>query len=157
MAIQIGDRAPNFTLFNSEKEQVSLESLRGKTVVLQFFPQAFTGVCTTQLCTVRDHIGVYQNEEVATLGISVDSPFTLAEFKNQQHYNFPLLSDFNKEVSQEYGALYDEFAFGMKGVSRRAAFVIDKEGVVKYAEVLESAGDLPDFEKVQAAITEANA
>lgn len=157
MAIQIGDHAPDFTLFSSEKEQVSLSGLRGKTVVLQFFPQAFTGICTTQLCTVRDHIGVYQNDHVTTIGISVDSPFTLDEFKKQQNYNFPLLSDFNNEVSKEYGALYEEFVFGMKGVSRRAAFVIDKEGVVKYAEVLESAGDLPDFEKVEAAIQEANA
>ncbi|MFZ9718535.1 MAG: redoxin domain-containing protein, partial [Chitinophagaceae bacterium] len=88
------------------------------------------------------------------LGISVDSIFTLAKFKEEQGYNFPLLSDFNKETSAAYGSLYESFVFDMKGVSKRAAFIVDKEGVVRYAEVLESAGDLPNFTAIQEKLTE---
>ena len=120
---------------------------------LLFFPMAFTGVCTTELCSMRDNIADYEGLNAQIVAISVDSPFTLDKFKTEQHLNFPLLSDFNKEVSKAYGALYEEFVMGMKGVSRRAAFVIDKEGHVKYSEVLESAGDLPDFDAVKASLT----
>jgi len=118
-------------------------------VVLLFFPQAFTGVCTTELCTMRDDIAFYQGLEAQVLAVSVDSVFTLGRFKEDQNLNFPLLSDFNKEVAPKYGAFYDEFVFGMKGVARRSAFVIDGEGIVRYEEVLESAGDLPNFEAVK--------
>ena len=149
MAIQKGQPAPDFSLFNSEKTKVSLSDFRGKNLVILFFPQAFTGVCTTELCSVRDNLNVYTGLNAAVVGISVDSIFTLAKFKEEQQYNFPLLSDFNKSISQSYGAFYDDFVFDMKGVSRRAAFVVDKEGVVQYAEVLESAGDLPNFDAVK--------
>lgn len=149
MALKTGDKAPNFTLFNSENKQIALETMKGKNVVVHFFPMAFTGVCTTQLCTLRDDLSTYTSLGAEVIGISVDSPFTLAKFKEEEKYNFNLLSDFNKTTSKEYGAYYDEFVMGMKGVSKRAAFVIDKEGVVRYAEVLESAGDLPDFSKIK--------
>jgi peroxiredoxin len=114
---------------------------------------AFTGTCTTQLCTMRDSFGYYEGLNAAVIGISVDSPFTLAKFKEVEAYQFPLLSDFNKEVSQAYGAFYDEFVFNLKGVSKRAAFVVDEEGVIAYAEVLESAGDLPDFQAIQQVVS----
>jgi peroxiredoxin len=149
MAIQKGQAAPDFSLFNSEKAKVSLADFKGKNLVILFFPQAFTGVCTTELCSVRDNLNVYTGLNTDVVGISVDSIFTLAKFKEEQQYNFPLLSDFNKSISQAYGAFYDEFVFDMKGVSRRAAFVVDKEGIVQYAEVLESAGDLPNFDAVK--------
>lgn len=149
MAIVKGQKAPDFTLFNSEKNKVSLGDYAGQNLVILFFPQAFTGVCTTELCSVRDNLNVYTSLNAAVVGISVDSIFTLAKFKEEQQYNFPLLSDFNKTVSQAYGAFYDEFVFDMKGVSRRAAFVVDKEGVVQYAEVLESAGDQPNFDAIK--------
>lgn len=152
MAIQKGQKAPEFTLFNSEKNKVSLGDFKGKNLVILFFPQAFTGVCTTELCSVRDNMNVYTSLNAEVVGISVDSIFTLAKFKEEQQYNFPLLSDFNKSVSQSYGAFYDEFVFEMKGVSRRAAFIVDKEGTVQYAEVLESAGDQPNFEAIKAAL-----
>jgi peroxiredoxin len=152
MALNKGEQAPNFTLFSSENKQVSLNSFRGKNVVIHFFPMAFTGVCTTQLCTLRDDIESYTSLGAEILGISVDSPFTLAKFKEDQNYNFNLLSDFNKETSKAYNALYEEFVMGMKGVSKRAAYVIDKEGVIQYLEVLESAGDLPDFNKIKEAL-----
>lgn len=120
--------------------------------MLHFFPLAFTSVCTTQLCTMRDNFGYYDGLNAVVLGISVDSLFTLAKFKEENNYQFDLLSDFNKEVSSAYGALYTDFAFGMKGVSKRAAFVIDEQQNIVYAEVLESAGDLPDFAAIAEAV-----
>jgi peroxiredoxin len=156
MKIEIGQKAPGFTLFDTDKNKVSLSDFAGKNVVLLFFPQAFTGVCTTELCSVRDNIGTYEGVNAQVLGISVDSIFTLGRFKSDQGFNFPLLSDFNKEISEAYGCLYETFVFDMKGVSKRSAFVIDKEGVVQYAQVLESAGDLPDFEAIQATLNNLN-
>lgn len=152
MSIAIGQQAPDFKLRNTAKEEVSLSSYAGKKVLLLFFPLAFTGVCTTELCTIRDDIGRYNDAAVTVLGISVDSLFTLEKFKAEQNLNFPLLSDFNREVCAAYGAKYDEFVLDMKGVAKRAAFLIDAEGLVQYAEVLESAGDLPNFEAIQDAI-----
>jgi peroxiredoxin len=152
MAVAIGQKAPNFTLFSSDLKEVSLSDYAGKKVVIHFFPMAFTGVCTTQLCTIRDSFGYYEGLGAEVLAISVDSPFTLAKFKEENTYQFPLLSDFNKEVSQAYGAYYDEFVFNLKGVSKRAAFVVDENQQLIYAEVLESAGDLPDFDAIQAII-----
>lgn len=148
-----GQAAPDFTLHTSVKEiSVTLSELKGKNVLLLFFPQAFTGVCTKELCSVRDNIAMYNNSNAEVLGISVDSPFTLAKYKEDQGLNFTLLSDFNKEVSASYGCIYDNFIGWMKGVSKRAAFVIDKNGIVQYAEVLESAGDLPNFEAINTTI-----
>lgn len=152
MAITIGQAAPDFTLHDSDKNKVTLSELKGKNVVLLFFPQAFTGVCTKELCSIRDGISAYNNVNAQVLGISVDSVFTLAKFKELEGYNFPLLSDFNKTVSELYDTIYHDWILDMKGVSKRSAFVIDKEGIVRYAEVLESAGDLPNFEAVMAAL-----
>jgi peroxiredoxin len=149
MTLQVGDQAPDFKLFSSDLKEVSLKDFAGQKLVIQFFPMAFTGTCTTQLCTMRDSFGYYEGINAAVVGISVDSPFTLAKFKEDQSYQFPLLSDFNKEVSQSYGAFYDEFVFNLRGVSKRAAFVIDEAGKICYAEVLENAGDLPDFEAIK--------
>lgn len=148
MALKVGDQAPDFTLFNSELKEVKLKDFTGKKVIIHFFPMAFTGVCTTQLCTMRDNFGFYEGLGAQVLGISVDSPFTLAKFKEDNQYQFPLLSDFNKEVSKAYGAYYDEFVFNLKGVAKRAAFVLDENQKVIYAEVLESAGDLPNFKAI---------
>ena len=141
---------------NSDKGEVSLNDYRGKNVVLLFFPLAFTGVCTTELCSMRDDIGTYEKLDAEILAVSVDSLFTLEQFKNANNFNFQLLSDFNKSVSRAYGSLYEDFVLDMKGVSKRSAFVIDKEGVVRYAEVLDSAGDLPNFEAVQNTLNSLN-
>ena len=149
MAIEVGQTAPEFTLQDSDKNKISLADYKGKNVVLIFFPQSFTGVCTKELCSLRDNIAFYNNANAQVFGISVDSVFTLGKFKEEQKLNFPLLSDFNKEVSTAYEAIYSNWILDMKGVSKRSAFVIDKEGIVKYAEVLESAGDLPNFAAVQ--------
>lgn len=149
MAIEVGQTAPDFTLYDSEKNQVTLSELRGKNVLLLFFPLAFTSVCTAELCSVRDNLKMYENLSVQPLGISVDSLHGLAKFKGEQNLNFPLLSDFNKEVSETYGSLYETFGYGMKGVSKRSAFIIDKDGVVQYAEVLDNAGLQPDFDAIK--------
>ena len=149
MSLQVGDKAPDFKLFSSELKEVSLADYKGQKLVIHFFPLAFTGTCTTQLCTMRDSFGYYEGMNTAIVGVSIDSPFTLAKYKEVEAYQFPLLSDFNKEASQAYGAFYEEFKFNLKGVSKRAAFVIDEDGNIAYAEVLEDAGDLPNFEAIK--------
>jgi glutaredoxin-dependent peroxiredoxin len=123
---------------------------------LLFFPLAFTGVCTKELCAVRDDIARYNNADAVVLGISVDSYATLKKFKAEQGYNFSLLSDFNKEVSTAYDSIYDNFAGWMKGVSKRSAFLIDKNGIIQYAEVLENAGDVPNFEAINQKLGQLN-
>ena len=148
MAILIGQKAPEFTLYDSDKNAVSLNSFIGKNILLLFFPQSFTGTCTTELCNLRDNISLYNDANAEVFGISVDSVFTLSKFKEEQKLNFPLLSDFNKDVSTAYETIYTDWILNMKGVSKRSAFIIDKEGIMQYAEVLESAGDLPDFDAI---------
>lgn len=154
MSIQIGQAAPAITLYDTDKNQVTLEQYKGKNVLILFFPLAFTGVCTKELCSVRDAIATYNNANAQVLGISVDSLFTLGKFKDEQGLNFPLLSDFNKEVAAAYGCLYETFVLDMKGVAKRSAFIVDKNGQIQYAEVLESAGDLPNFEAINAKLAE---
>jgi glutaredoxin-dependent peroxiredoxin len=154
MQIEVGQLAPEFSLFNTEKEKVSLFQLRGENVLILFFPLAFTSVCTAELCAVRDNMKIYESLHVKPLGISVDSLYTLAKFKQEQNLNFPLLSDFNKTVSKLYGSLYENFGFDMQGVSKRSAFLIDTEGIVRYAEVLENAGKQQDFQALQVKLRE---
>jgi glutaredoxin-dependent peroxiredoxin len=151
-----GQKAPAFTLVDTDKKEVTLDSLNGKNVVLLFFPLAFTSVCTAELCGVRDNYKIYENLNAEVLGISVDSPFTLDKFKQEQNLNFKLLSDFNKSTSTAYNSIYNDFVFGMKGVSKRAAFVIDKSGIVQHEEVLENAGEQPDFTKILAVLEQLN-
>jgi len=145
MSVTIGQPAPQFTLPSTERKMISLSDYKGKKVVLHFFPFAFTSTCTTQLCTMRDNFGYYDGLNAVVLGISVDSPFTLGKFKEENNYQFDLLSDFNKDVSTAYGSIYNEFVLGLKGVSKRSAFVIDEDQNIIYAEILDNAGDLPDF------------
>lgn len=156
MKIKIGQQAPDFTLYDTTKNKISLSGLKGHNVLLLFFPQAFTRVCTKELCSVRDNIGLYNDADARVIGISVDSVFTLAKFKETQEYNFALLSDFNKEVSSIYGTLYENWILDMKGVSKRSAFIIDKNGIIRYAEVLEVAGEEPDYDNIQKVLKELN-
>ena len=150
MAIEIGQKAPGFTLYNTDRTKVSLSDYEGKNVVLLFFPLAFSSVCTAELCSVRDNIGIYNDANAQVLGISIDSLFVLNKFKADQNLNFPLLSDFNKETATAYGVLYETFpAFEMQGVSKRAAFVIDATGIVKYVEVCATPGDQPSFDAIK--------
>lgn len=151
--LKIGDKAPDFTLYNSDKKEVTLSSFRGSNVVILFFPLAFTSTCTTELCSVRDDISAYQNLNATVLAISIDTPHTLARYKEEQKLNMDLLSDFNKEVSAAYGSQYTEFVLGMRGVAKRSAFVIDKDGIIRYEEILENAGQIPDLEAVKATLS----
>ena len=154
--LHTGDKAPDFTLRASDKSQVSLKDFRGQNVVLLFVPAAFTGVCTKELCAMRDGLNDYQRLDAQVLAISVDSLFTLGKWKEEQGFNFALLSDFNKTASKKYDVLYKEFVFEMKGVAKRSAFVIDKEGMVRYAEVLDNAGEMPNFDEVKKTLQSLN-
>lgn len=153
MSLKIGDAAPNFTLRNTNNESVTLSDFIGKSnVVLLFFPAVGTGVCEKELCSTRDSMKDYENLNAQVFGISVDGPFSQKLWVDKHKFNFSLLSDFNKEVSPAYGAFYDVWLPGkwdLKGVAKRSAFVIDKNGIVQYAEVLESAGDEPNYSAVQ--------
>lgn len=154
MKIEPGSKAPDFSLYNSEKTKTSLSDYKGRKVLLLFFPLAFTSTCTKELCEVRDNISLYNDSNAEVLGISVDSLYTLAKYKEEQHLNFHLLSDFNKEVSAAYGSLYEKFGYNMKGVGKRSAYVIDEDGMVRYAEVLENAGEIPNFEAIQKVLSD---
>ena len=147
--VKAGDKAPDFSLFDSDKKKQNLSDYKGTNVLLLFFPLAFTSVCTAELCDTRDNMKMYEQLNVQPIGISVDSLHTLKKFKEEQGLNFPLLSDFNKNVSELYGSLYELFGFEMRGVSKRSAFLIDTEGVIQYAEVLENASVQPDFKAIQ--------
>ena len=149
MSLKVGQQAPDFILYNTEKKQVTLSAQKGQNVLLLFFPFAFTSVCTAELCSVRDNIKVYEGLNAKPFGISVDSLYSLKRYKEEQNLNFDLLSDFNKEASSAYSVLYQTFSYGMQGVSKRAAFVLDKSGIILYAEVLENASLQPDFEAIR--------
>jgi peroxiredoxin len=147
MAVDVGSKAPDFTLTNEERQPVKLSEQRGKPVVLAFFPAAFSSVCTKELCTFRDSLARLNQAHAQVYGISVDTFFTLKAYHDQQGYNFPLLSDFNKEAIREYG-VFNEDMIGLKGIAKRAVFVIDKDGIIRHREVLEDARNEPDYEKV---------
>lgn len=145
MAIQLGQTAPDFKLRDTDKNEVALIAYRGKNVVLLFFPLAFTGTCTTELCSVRDNLAFYNGVNAQVFGISIDSIFSLGKFKQEQSLTFPLLSDFNRDAARAYECIYEDWILDMKGVAKRSAFVVDKDGIVRYAEVLENPGELPNF------------
>jgi glutaredoxin-dependent peroxiredoxin len=155
MSIRVGEPAPDFTLRGSQGDDpVRLSASKGQhNVVLLFFPLAWTSVCTKEMCTVRDSFSEYGKLDAQVYGISVDSAFALKAWAKEEGFPFPLLSDFNKDVSASYGALYDNL-MGLKGVSKRAAFVIDRAGIVRYAQVLEKASDLPDFDAIKRVLTD---
>ena len=147
MSVDVGSKAPDFTLTNQDRQPVTLSGLRGKPVVLAFFPAAFSSVCQKEMCTFRDSMARLGKADAQVYGISVDTFFTLKAWQDQQQLNFPLLSDFNKEVIRDYG-VFNEDMIGLKGIAKRAVFVIDKDGVVRHREVLEDARNEPDYEKV---------
>ncbi|BAS26590.1 peroxiredoxin [Limnochorda pilosa] len=149
--MNVGDRAPDFTLKATGPDQVSLSDYRGKNVVLLFFPLAFSPVCTEELCGVRDGLSEFKGLKADVLAISVDSPYTLKAFAQAENLPFPLLSDFNKEVAPRYGAYYEDLA-GLKGVAKRAAFVVDGDGIVRYRWVSDVATRLPDMGAIKSAL-----
>ena len=151
MPVAVGSKAPDFTLTNQDREPVTLSQLKGKPVVLAFFPAAFSSVCAKEMCTFRDSMAQLGKANAQVFGISVDTFFTLKAFQDQQKLTFPLLSDFNKQVIRDYG-VFNEDMIGLKGIAKRAVFVIDKDGIVRHTEVLEDARNEPDYGKVFAAL-----
>jgi len=151
MAVDVGSRAPDFTLPNQDRQPVTLSQQRGGTVVLAFFPAAFSSVCTKELCTFRDSLARLNQARAQVYGISVDTFFTLKAYHDQQKLSFPLLSDFNKDVIRLYGVYNDEMV-GLKGIAKRAVFVIDPDGIVRYRQVLEDARLEPDYDQVLSAV-----
>jgi peroxiredoxin len=150
MSTEVGSKAPDFTLTNQDRQPVTLSAQRGKPVVLAFFPAAFSSVCQKELCTFRDSMSRL-NQTSAQVRHQRRTFFSLKAFADQQKFNFPLLSDFNKQVIRDYG-VYNEDMIGLKGIAKRAVFVIDKEGTVRHREVLEDARNEPDYDKVFAAL-----
>jgi len=146
MTVDVGSPAPDFTLTSHERQRVTLSAARGRAVVLAFFPAAFSSVCQKELCTFRDHLAELNGANAQVYGISVDTFFTLKAFHDAQHLGFPLLSDFNKEAIRDYG-VFNEDMIGLKGIAKRAVFVIDKDGIVRHREVLEDARLEPDYQK----------
>lgn len=152
MNIKEGVPAPNFKLQDTEgKDRELYELLDNKKGVLLFFPLAFSSTCTEELCTMRDNMKLYNALDAVVIAISIDSFFTLREYKKSNNLNFPLLSDFNREVAKAYGVLYEDY-FGMKGVAKRSAFVIGQDKEIIHAEILEDSGKLPDFKAIQQAL-----
>ncbi len=145
----LGKKAPVFKLQNGNFEFINLEDYKGnRNVVLLFYPLAFSGVCTEELCSIRDNMKIYESLDAEVIAISVDSLFVQKAFKQAQNLNFELLSDFNKEVSKLYNTIYEDF-YGMIGVSKRSAFIIDKEGMVRFEEILDTDDVLPNFYEIQ--------
>ena len=151
MSVDVGSKAPEFTLTSHERQPLTLSRQRGRPVVLAFFPAAFSSVCTKELCTFRDSLGRLNRANAQVLGISVDTPFALKAFHDDQKLTFPLLSDFNKQVIRDYG-VFNEDMIGLKGIAKRAVFVIDKNGVVRHREVLDDARNEPDYSRVFAVL-----
>jgi peroxiredoxin len=145
---QVGEKAPDFTLLDSEKQPVSLRDFQGRTVVLAFFPAAFSSTCTKELCTFRDSLARLNKANAQVLGISVDLPFALREFKKAQTLNFPLLSDYDRKAINDYGVVDNDFSGFVSGVARRAVFVIDPSGTIVWEWLADTPGMQPDYDQV---------
>ncbi|MCM3878619.1 MAG: peroxiredoxin [Vicinamibacterales bacterium] len=153
MAAEVGSKAPDFTLVNGDREQVRLSDHIGKgSIVLAFFPGAFSGTCTKEMCTLRDSMSQLNGLGARVFGISTDTFFTLKAWGDQQHLGFALLSDYNKEAIQAYGVVNPDM-IGLKNIARRAIVVIDRAGVVRYREVLEDARNEPDYDRLRQELT----
>lgn len=149
MSVDVGTKAPDFTLPNQDRESVSLsEQLKNGPVVLAFFPAAFSSVCQNEMCTFRDSMAELNKASAKVLGISTDTFFAQKAWADQQRLNFPLLSDFNKDVIRKYGVVNPDM-IGLKDISKRAVFVIDRSGVVRHREVLDDARNEPNYDKVK--------
>jgi peroxiredoxin len=151
MSLKVDTTIPSFSITDTDKHAITEHNLKGKTTLLLFFPLAFTSTCTKELCSVRDDLARYNNLNVRVIGISTDSFFSLAKYKEEQHLNFTLASDYNKDMAAAFGCLYDNF-YGMHGVAKRAAFIVDGSLKVCYVEVLENASDIPDFNAINSII-----
>ena len=151
MPADLGTKAPDFTLMDQDRQPVTLSQLKGKPVVLAFFPAAFSSVCQKELCTFRDSMSQLNKAHAQVFGVSTDTFFALKAFQDQQKLNFPLLSDYNKETIRQYGVVNPDM-IGLKDIAKRAVFVIDKDGIVRHREVLDDARNEPNYQKVLDAV-----
>ena len=153
MAVEVGQAAPEFTLYDADRKQHSLSGFRGKNVVLAFYPGAFTGVCTTEMCALRDRVDQFNSLNAQVLGISVDSPFSQKAWADANNLNFPVLCDFTRQVVNHYDVALQNLA-GLEGyvAANRAVFVVDKEGVVRYKWVAPAPVDEPDYDEIRGAL-----
>jgi peroxiredoxin len=153
MALTIGSKAPEFTLLDTEMKARTLQQFLGKKTILAFYPGAFTGVCTKEWCALRDAMENFNSMDAQVVGISVDGPFANKAFADANKLNFPLLSDYTNEVSKKYGGVHIDFA-GMKGyiASKRAVYILDKTGTVKYAWITENPGTEPPYDEIKKAL-----
>ncbi len=148
--LQKGDTAPDFILYDTDKKPVTLEDVRGKKAVLAFFPGAFTNGCTREMCTFRDQLAEFNKLDSQVYGISVDGPAANKAFTEQNNLNFPILSDFSRDVSKKYGGVHEDF-WGIKGyeAAKRSVFVLDENGTVVYSWITDNPGELPDFDELR--------
>ena len=155
MAVEVGQAAPDFTLYDTDRNQRRLSEFKGKNVVLAFFPGAFTGACTNEMCTFRDQLDQFNSLNAQVIGITVDPPFAQAAWASQNNVNYPFLSDFNREVVNQYGLAFPNLA-GMEGyvAANRAVLIIDGEGVVRYKWVAPSPPTEPDYDEVMNAVSQ---
>lgn len=161
MALAVGTKAPDFSLPTKTAEgakQIKLSDNFGKTnTLLLFFPMAFTGVCTTEMCTMSGGLDEYTGMNAAVYGISGDNPFAQEAWAQKEKISVPLLSDYEHKIAKEYDVMYDSFLppnLGMGGVPKRSAFIVDRDGVIQYAESNDDARELPNFDKIKAKLTE---
>ena len=153
MALRVGDKAPDFTLYDTEKKERTLKEFLGKKAVFAFYPGAFTGVCDKELCTFRDSLSTLGSLNAQVVGVSIDSPYANRAFAEKNRLGFPLLSDFTREVSKKYAGLYEDFGH-LKGytAAKRAVFALDTQGTVKYAWISDDPGKEPPYDEVKAAL-----
>jgi peroxiredoxin len=153
MAVEVGQQAPDATLVNTDRKPVRISELRGKTTVLAFFPAAFTGTCTKEMCRFRDDHSRLDSLNAQVVGISADTPFVLAEWAKQHNLKQMMLSDFNHEAMKAYGVYDGAFLGGLlNGIAKRSVFVVDKNGKVVYSWVADKPGVEPPYEEVEAAV-----
>lgn len=150
MALSEGTEAPSFSLppAGDPESRVTLEEAEGYNLVLLFFPMAFTSVCTDEACTISENLDQYRRMEAEVVGVSVNSPFTQKAWKDREQFDLPLISDFNREMIEDYDVKRDDL-LGLKNVANRAAFVVDREGVIQFSWESEDPGQLPPFEDIR--------
>ncbi len=153
MSLKKGDKVPDFTLYDTERKERSLSEFLGGKTVLAFYPGAFTGVCTKEICRLRDSMAMFDSLNATVVGVSIDSPFANKGFADANKITFPLLSDFTRAVSKQVTGLYDNFGF-LNGytASKRSVFVLDRAGVVQYAWVTENPGTEPPYAEIEQAL-----
>jgi peroxiredoxin len=152
MAVDVGSKAPDFTLVDQDRKPVTLSAMvQNGPVVLAFFPGAFSSTCHNEMCNFRDSLGTLEQSKAQVLGVSTDTFFTLKAWADQNAFHFPLLSDYNKEVIAQYGVVNPDM-IGLKNIAKRAVFVIDTNGVVRHREVLDDARNEPNYELINGAL-----